>query len=140
MSRGYECEKNLEVGDNFQVGDILVGKTHMYRTVTYWYKVVRKTKKRLMLKQLDVSYPTQYMSNTPGDACMPVIEKDGKYMCYAGFPYWSGHMEYAEVQASVERYRFDTEKPWTIAASILGDEYAPSLTKWNGEPGWVNCD
>ena len=136
----YERVRNLEVGDNFHVGDILVGKTHMYRTVTYWYEVTKVTKKRLTLRQLDVSYPTAYMSNTPGDECMPVLKFGKRIAFFDGFPYWMGPRKHEEVQASVEKYRFNKDEAWTICASILGDKYAPSLTKWDGEPGWVNCD
>ena len=140
MTDGFVCEKNLEVRDNFKVGDILVGKTHMYRTVTYWYKVIKVTKKQLVLKELQVSYPTEYMSNTFGDECMPVLEVGDQHLLICGFPYWTGPRKTETVTASVARHKFDHDKDWTVTAEIRGDRYAPSLTIWDGTPGWVNCD
>ena len=111
----YECIKNLEVDGRFKVGDILVGTTHMYRTATYWYKVIKVTKKQLTLKELQVSYPTKYMSNTPGDSCMPVLEYNGYHFVSTCCPYWLGPRDTETVVAAIEKYRFRKEDEWTDA-------------------------
>ncbi len=150
----FEKEKNVNVFESgIEIGDILCGQTHMYRTVTYWYQVVDITMKQLKLRRLQVSYPTEYMDNTPGDQCMPVLEySKGKKKVYAlvpGFPYWSGPREEEIVKATVCRIRTMEEMPdgkkkvyedWQYHADIMGDKYAPILSLWYGEPGWVNCD
>lgn len=135
-----ELIKNIDVAGHFKVGDILYGETCMYRTTPYWYEVIKTTKKQLTLKRLDVSYPTKYMSNTPGDHCMPVLRKNGNYVLFKGYPYWIGHKEYKPVTASVQKYRWESKDGWKAEAVIRGDRYAPLLQKWDGKPGWVNCD
>lgn len=148
----FERKKDVDVSEtDFKVGDILTGQSHMYRTMTYWYKIVRMTKKQLILKRLQVSYPTEYMSNTPGDNCMPVLEYDGGtekvFAIIPGYPYWLGPRETEEVKASVQKTRdvlvYEDRKEykeWVSEARILGDSYAPTLERWDGRPGWVNCD
>ena len=154
-------KKGVRVKDmGVKVGDILTGQTHMYRTITYWYVVEKVTDKRLTLRRLDVCYPTQYMSNTPGDHCMPVCEwkmPDGDiiYVLPAGYPYWLGHMKANDelVQAKVTRYRDlhydgsyeEGKEPifiseWRYYVELVGDDRAPLLSLWYGKPGWVNCD
>ena len=148
MTMQYLTEKKVGTKESgFKVGDILCGTTHMYRTQTHWYQIVSMTKKLLTLKELNVSYPTQYMSNTPGDNCMPVLEFGDQYILINGYPYWSGPYRQDKVTASVQRFkRYDDmnempdEKMWIYEADIRGDKYAPLLSLWDGKPGWVNCD
>lgn len=157
----HRTEKGRTVKESgFKIGDILVGKTYMYRTQTYWYRVVGMTEKQLKLKELNVSYPTKYMSNTPGDECMPVMEywrqgddKPGmkkRYMLFEGFPYWPGPRDKGVFKASIQRTRTietfpgsekEVKNDWEYEAVLIGDRYGPhTLELWNGEPGWVNCD
>ena len=152
----YITEKNIETKlSGFKKGDILVGQTHWGCTTTYWYQIVSMTKKLLTLKELDVSYPTQYMSNTPGDECMPVMEqkcmRPGEiftvHYLAEGFPFWVGPRDHKTVTASIRRSkRYDAskespkDKEWEYEADIRGDKYAPLLEFWDGKPGWVNCD
>ena len=157
----YEHDKqNRTVKESgFQLGDILTGQTHCYRTVTYWYKVIGMTAKQLKLEEMQVSYPTEYMSNTPGSQCMPVDEvkcmRPGgevfslDYFC-PGFPYYPGKRKKEIVKASIKRFRRietfpgmdkeDIVSDWIYEAEIIGDRYAPTLELWDGKPGWVNCD
>lgn len=151
----FKREKNKTVKESgFKVGDILVGTSHWYRTITYWYEVIGVTEKQLKLKQLNVCYPTEYMSNTPGDQCMPVLEfvneKLGirNYFPAAGFPYWMKHNEGVTYKASIsllitmeelEGKNIIRDKEYE--ATILGEgDYYPNFSLWDGKPGWVNCD
>lgn len=144
----YITEKNRTTKESgFKIGDILCGTTHMYHTETHWYRIVDMTAKLLTLEKMDVSYPTQYMSNTPGDESMPVLNVNGRYYLAEGFPYWPGHIGWGIVTASVRRTkRYDSynedpaDKPWEYEADVRGDSYAPLLRLWDGKPGWVNCD
>lgn len=150
----YKREKGRTVKESgFKIGDILVGQSHWYRTTTYWYQVIGMTDKQLKLKQLNVCYPTQYMSNTPGDECMPVLEfvnekkNIRQYFPAAGFPYWIKVNEGTTYKASIdlvittEEFKNEIkEVRREYEAKILGDRYAPSLDLWDGKPGWVNCD
>lgn len=151
----WETEKRQTVKDSgFKVGDILWGQTHMYRTVTYWYEIVKTTTKQLTLRRLNVSYPTAYCSNTPGSQCYPVLEvreNDPEYIIDKRFPYHGNLIDWGIFKASISRMRsveipYDTREPevygeWKYIADIIGDHYTPSLSLWDGEtPGWVNCD
>ena len=131
--------------------------------MTYWYEIVKTTAKQLTLKQLDVSYPTKYMSNTPGDICLPVLTKrrdgwlididrgdDGMETAFylsPRCPYWPGHRDWGLFTARIdkvmtlERFYDDEFKNVTeekvreekYKAVIIGDHYAPDLTLWEGE-------
>ena len=150
----YKREKGKTVKESgFKVGDILVGTSHWYRTTTYWYEVIGVTDKQLKLKELNVCYPTEYMSNTPGSECMPVLEFINEklgirdYFPAAGFPYWMKTKEGTTYKASIdlvittEKFTDRTDEiRREYEAKILGDRYAPSLDLWDGKPGWVNCD
>lgn len=150
----YEREKNRTVKESgFGIGDILTGQSHWYRTATYWYQIIGVTDKQLKLKELNVCYPTEYMSNTPGDECMPVLEFVNEklgirdYFPAAGFPYWVKVHEGKTFKASIVKVTTterigDEKKVRDIGynAQLLGDRYAPYLELWDGRPGWVNCD
>ena len=150
----YKTEKGKTTKESgFKIGDILVGRTYWYRTTTYWYQIIGITDKQLKLKKLNVCYPTEYMSNTPGDECMPVLEYVNEklairdYFPAAGFPYWIKVNEGTTYKASIdlvittEEFTNRTDKiRREYKAKILGDRYAPSLDLWDGKPGWVNCD
>ncbi len=124
-----------------KVGDILVGQTHMYRTITYWYEIIKVTEKRVELRELPVAYRTAYMSNTPGDSCMPVLNVKGNWFIPEGFPYTGQIREYEPVKGKVVRYTRDTKegKKSSVYVSLFGN-YTPLLSLWDGAPGWVNCD
>lgn len=150
----YKREKGKTVKESgFKVGDILVGNTYVYRNVTYWYQIIGMTDKQLKLKRLNVCYPTKYMSNTPGDECMPVLEFVNEklgirdYFPAAGFPYWMKMKEGIIYKASIdlvittEEFMDRTDEiRREYEAHIIGDRYAPTLDLWDGRPGWVNCD
>ena len=150
----FKREKNKTVKESgFKVGDILSGRTFMYRTVTYWYEIVGMTDKQLKLKQLNICYPTECMDYTPGSECMPVMEFVNEklsirdYFPAAGFPYWSKIEEGVIYKATIdlvittEEFEDETKEiSREYEAKILGDRYAPSLDLWDGKPGWVNCD
>lgn len=154
----YEIERKRTMEESgFKVGDILWGKTYMYRTMTYWYEIIKVTNKQLTLKRLNVSYPTKYMSNTPGSECYPVLivrENEAVYPEYIidkRFPYHGNLIQYDLDKAFISRVRsvdipHDTSEPevfgeWEYYAKLIGDRYAPFLSLWDGEtPGWVNCD
>lgn len=125
----------------FKVGDILVGQTHMYRTITYWYEIIRVTEKRLELRELPVAYPTAYRSNTPGDYCMPVLNIKRNWFIPNGYPYTDNLKEHEPVKGKAIRYTLDTKKgeSTSIYVSLFGN-YTPLLSLWDGAPGWVNCD
>ena len=125
-------------GAGYNVGDILTGRTHMYRTVTRWYQIVKITPKRLVMKRLPVAYTTPYRSNTPGDSCMPVVNVKGTWFIPEGFPY-TDPLEYGETVTArlVELPLGDGVCEYV---DVLGDSSAPLLSMWNGEEGWVNCD
>ena len=158
----FKREKNKTVKESgFKIGDILVGTSHWYRTATYWYQVIGMTDKQLKLKKLNVCYPTQYMSNTPGDQCMPVLEfvnekkNIRQYFPAAGYPYWVKVNEGATYKGSISKLK-RIERFWTkddgsdavdkvveetYEVSIIGeDKYYPTFELWDGKPGWVNCD
>ena len=146
----FKREKNKTVKESgFKVGDILVGTTHWYRTATYWYQVIGMTEKQLKLKQLNICYPTEYMSNTPGSECMPVLEFVNEklgihdYFPSAGFPYWMKLKEGVTFKASIDlviTLEDDKVKEKEYEARLIGDRYVPTLSLWDGRPGWVNCD
>lgn len=160
----FKTEKNKTVKESgFKIGDILVGTTHWYRTATYWYQVIGVTEKQVKLKELNICYPTEYMSNTPGSECMPVLEfvneSKGirKYFPAAGFPYWSKTREGFVFKGSISKVN-RIERSWKkdsddyddyedkivdsyYEVTIIGQgKYYPSFTLWDGRPGWVNCD
>ena len=122
----------------FAVGDILCGTTHYYRTVTHWYEVVRMTPKRLVLRKLPVSYQTEYLSNTPGSYCMPIIDGEVDSRC----PFHASlEPDDYEVQGSITQYKWSDKEDWDEPnVCLIGDRYGPILHRWDGEPGWVNCD
>ena len=156
----YKTEKNKTVKESgFKIGDILVGTSHWYRTATYWYQVIGMTEKQLKLKKLNVCYPTQYMSNTPGDQCMPVLEfvnekkNIRQYFPAAGFPYWIKVNEGTTYKGSISKVnrieKWDGDNgivvnkivESTYEVRILGEgKYYPTFELWDGKPGWVNCD
>ena len=113
----------------FKTGDILVATWGYNRTITSWYKVIRTTRCKVIMHQLPVSYPTRYMSNTPGDYCMPVI--DGKVD--PAYPF-VGYKSDEEVRGTSSQFR--DGKPYVK----LPGRYGQVLYHWDGKPGWVNCD
>lgn len=150
----YKREKGKTVRESgFKIGDILVGTSHWYRTTTYWYQVIGMTNKQLKLKQLNVCYPTQYMSNTSGSECMPVLEFVNEklgirdYFPAEGFSHWIKIKEGMTYKASIDLVitteeftdRIDeVEREYEV--HIIGDRDAPILELWDGKPGWVNCN
>ena len=149
----FETEKGITVKESgFKVGDILSGTTHMYRTVTYWFEIISVTEKRMKLRKLSVSYPTKFMSNTPGDQCMPIIVcKNMRYIA-EGFPYYPAYRDDEIITASVykertvnNRYKdgkwtVESKGEWKYHAKPVGDSFYPTLSMWDGMPGWVNMD
>lgn len=152
----YEKVKNLECKDtDFKIGDIVVGSTHWYRTMTFWYKIIDIAPKTITLEKLPTSYPTQYMSNTPGDECVPVLKYGNGYYVNPRFPYWINEGDAEIVKANpykIRRYELHhlkngktkkvipKDSKWEFRLDIRGDKYAPALSHWDGKPGWVNCD
>jgi len=125
-----------------KVGDILIGQTHMYRTITYWYEIIKVTEKRLEVRELPVAYPTAYRNNTPGDQCMPVLNVKDNWYIPNGYPYTDPLRECSKpVRGKAVRYTVDTTKGKStrIYVDIPGN-YSPLLSLWDGTPGWVNCD
>lgn len=120
---------NKTTDHSFKEGDILVSTWGYNRTVTTWYKVVRTTKCKVIVHELPTSYPTGYMSNTPGDYCMPVI--DGKVD--PAYPYVGYEPEEEETGTAK---RFSDGKEYVK----LPGRYGHILYHWDGKPGWVNCD
>lgn len=150
----FKRENNKTVKESgFKIGDIIVGTTHWYRTETYWYEIIGMTEKQLKLKQLNVCYPTEYMSNTSGSQCMPVLEfvneKLGirKYFPADGFPYWNKYNEGVTFKASISLFITTEETKGKMSiknkeykATIIGEgEDYPRFSLWDGKPGWVNC-
>lgn len=158
----FKREKNKTVKESgFKVGDILVGKSHWYRTVTYWYEIIGVTKKQVKLKKLNTCYPTKYMDNTPGDQCMPVLEYVNEklniknYFPAEGFSYWFKTRNDTVYRGSISKLK-RIERYWnnddgsdvvdkiveeTYEVSIIGEgRYYPDFSLWDGKPGWVNCD
>ena len=104
----------------FKVGDILVGQTHMYRTITYWYEIIRVTEKRLELRELPVAYPTAYRSNTPGDHCMPVLNVKGNWFIPNGYPYTDRLKENEPVKGKAMRLTYtEVDLPFVVSTVYL---------------------
>jgi hypothetical protein len=152
----YEIVKNISCDDtDFKIGDIVSGTTYMYRNQTFWYKIIKMTPKQIELEELPVSYPTEYMSNTPGDECVPVLKFGSEYYVNPRFPYWVKDRRPEIIKArpyKVRRYEIHhlkngkTKKvipknsKWEFRMRIMGNRWLPSLSHWDEKPGWVNCD
>lgn len=113
---------------NFKAGDILVSTWGYNRTITTWYKVIRTTRCKVFMEELPTAYPTPYMSNTPGDFCMPVV--DGQIP--QGYPF-VGYTPDGVVSGRAGNFG-DREYV------RLPGRYGQFLYRWGGGPGWVNSD
>lgn len=152
----YETVKHIECKETgFKEGDIVVGVSYWYRTTTTWYRILKVTNKEVTLEELPTSYPTKYMSNTPGSECVPVLKYGEEYYVNPNFPFWLGPTKTGIVKARPYKIReyeiwynedgskkiiHPKEKKWEYHLKLSNDRYKPSLSLWDGKPGWVNCD
>ena len=143
--------------DVFNIGDILYGTSYMYGNITYYYRVVGRTAKRLKLKELQKSYSDPQMRNSISCTSMPVLEypwdrpsPDGHKVraFFEGHPYWDGiGADDTVVEADVQCVRYvdsytDHEEygPWRYQAKVRGKgKYFPLLEKWDGRSGSEIC-